>query len=49
MNDLTPFERFQLKTYGNILNVREDETPELEEKKSYLEDAYIYSIENPEV
>lgn len=45
--DLTPFEKFQMEKHGNILG-RDAAAMEEEPIMSTSEEAYIYSLENPE-
>lgn len=46
--DLTPYERFQLEKYGNILGREPLEDESLDESISLSEAAYIYNLENPQ-
>lgn len=47
--DLTPFECFQLKTYGNLLpNIQQSEDAEPEDGRTRLEDNFIFELENPQ-
>jgi hypothetical protein len=52
-DNLSPYSRWQLETYGNILapNGREFWTPaqdEPDDRVSQREEAFIFSLENPE-